>query len=58
MDFFEDFFEDYVEPTAGFMVALIPLLIIPMEIVHGLLTAKCVKSHWSREGKLLKLIEL
>lgn len=42
--------EDYVEPVADFVAGLIPVLIIPMEISHAVLTAKGVKKLWSREA--------
>lgn len=43
--------EDYVEPIAAFVSGLIPILIIPMEISHAILTAKGVKKFWTREGE-------
>ena len=39
---------DSIENVSDAVVALIPLLLIPMEICHSVLTAKAVKKHWSR----------
>jgi len=52
MEIMEDVFEDYLEPVADFVTGLIPVLLIPMEISHAILTAKGVKKFWSREGRL------
>jgi len=41
---------DIVADSGNAMVALIPMLMIPMEICHSILTAKTVKAHWSREA--------
>ena len=41
---------DIVAGSGDAMVALIPVLMIPMEICHSILTAKTVKAHWSREA--------
>ena len=45
----EDAF-DMIREAGAFVVGLIPVLLIPMEICHSILTAKAVKSHWSRES--------
>jgi len=41
---------DLIEDMGDWTVGLIPLLLIPMEICHSILTAKTVKAYWSRES--------
>ena len=41
---------DIVAGSGDAMVGLIPMLLIPMEICHSILTAKTAKAHWSREA--------
>ena len=41
---------DLVEDIGDWTVALIPMLLIPMEICHSILTAKTVKAYWTREA--------
>ena len=41
---------DTIEDVADLVVGLIPILLIPMEICHSVLTAKAVKKYWTRSA--------